>query len=153
MNSIRNKFDILGEQIKGSIDIFMVSERRLHDSFPEGQFLKVFIHHLDLTVIKMVEELCFTYGKISQQLLTHDFLSAEKFSIEINLYKKKWLLTVLITPTTVTLENILISSAYHQTGFLRNTRILYFLMILMHMLMMRLYKHFANFIPCIVSFI
>ena len=54
MNSIRNKFDILGEQIKGSIDIFMVSERRLHDGFPEGQFLKVFIHHLDLTVIEMV---------------------------------------------------------------------------------------------------
>ena len=54
VNSIRSKFDILDEQIKGSIDISMVSERRLHDSFPEGQFLKVFIHHLDLTVIEMV---------------------------------------------------------------------------------------------------
>ena len=39
INSLRNKFDILSEQVKGSIDIFMVSETKLDDSFPEGQFL------------------------------------------------------------------------------------------------------------------
>ena len=38
INSLRNKFDILSEQVKGSIDIFMVSETKLDDSFPEGQF-------------------------------------------------------------------------------------------------------------------
>ena len=38
-NSLRNKFDLLCEQIKGSIDIFMISETRLDDSFPLGQFL------------------------------------------------------------------------------------------------------------------
>ena len=39
VNSLRNKFDIHNEQIKGSIDIFMVFETKLDDSFPEGQFL------------------------------------------------------------------------------------------------------------------
>ena len=33
INSLRNKFDLLSEQIKGSIDILM------DDSFPKGQFL------------------------------------------------------------------------------------------------------------------
>ena len=37
INSLRNKFDILSEQVKGSIDIFMVSETKLDGSFPEGQ--------------------------------------------------------------------------------------------------------------------
>ena len=39
INSLRNKFDLLSEQVKGSIDILMVSETKLDDSFPEGQFL------------------------------------------------------------------------------------------------------------------
>ena len=39
INSLKNKFDILSEQVKGSIDIFIVSETKLDDSFPEGQFL------------------------------------------------------------------------------------------------------------------
>ena len=39
INSFRNKFDFLCEQIKGSIDIFMISESKLDESFPQGQFL------------------------------------------------------------------------------------------------------------------
>ena len=39
VNSLRNKFDILSEQIKGSIHVFMVSETKLNDSFPEDKFL------------------------------------------------------------------------------------------------------------------
>ena len=38
-NSLRNKFDFLSEQVKCSIDILMVSETKLDDSFPEVQFL------------------------------------------------------------------------------------------------------------------
>ena len=38
INSLRNKFDMLGELIKGSVDVFMTSETKLDDSFPEGQF-------------------------------------------------------------------------------------------------------------------
>ena len=39
ISSLRNKFDLFSEQIKGLIDILMVSETKLDASFPEGQFL------------------------------------------------------------------------------------------------------------------
>ena len=39
INSLRNKFNFLCEQINGYIEIFMLSESKLNDSFPLGQFL------------------------------------------------------------------------------------------------------------------
>ena len=39
INSTRNKFDTLVQQITNNIDIFMISEAKLDNSFPEGQFL------------------------------------------------------------------------------------------------------------------
>ena len=39
INSLRTKFDFLCAQIKGSIDVFMISESKLDDSFPHGEFL------------------------------------------------------------------------------------------------------------------
>ena len=39
INSIRNKFDFLAHQVKGNIDILMISETELDESFPVGQFL------------------------------------------------------------------------------------------------------------------
>ena len=39
INSLRNKFDYLVQQITGNVDIRMVSETKLDNSFPVGQFL------------------------------------------------------------------------------------------------------------------
>ena len=39
INSIRNKFNFLARQVGGSIDILMISETKLDESFPPGQFL------------------------------------------------------------------------------------------------------------------
>ena len=39
MDSLRNKFDCLDQQITGNVDVFMVSETKLDNSFPVGQFL------------------------------------------------------------------------------------------------------------------
>ena len=39
INSIGNKFDTLVQQITNNISILMVSETKLDNSFPEGQFL------------------------------------------------------------------------------------------------------------------
>ena len=39
INSIRNKFDQLVNGIKGNIDVLMISETKLDDSFPSMQFL------------------------------------------------------------------------------------------------------------------
>ena len=38
INSLRSKFDMISELIKGFVDIFMISETKLDGSFPEGQF-------------------------------------------------------------------------------------------------------------------
>ena len=38
INSIRNKFDSLADVIKYNIDILMISETKVDDSFPDGQF-------------------------------------------------------------------------------------------------------------------
>ena len=38
INSFRNKFDYLPEQIRGNVDILLVSETKTDDSFPQGQF-------------------------------------------------------------------------------------------------------------------
>ena len=36
INSLRNKFDLLTYQSKDFIDILMITERKLHESFPIG---------------------------------------------------------------------------------------------------------------------
>ena len=38
INFIKNKFEMLSEQIKGKIDILMISETKIDNSFPTGQF-------------------------------------------------------------------------------------------------------------------
>ena len=38
INSIKNKFGIMKPMLLDDIDIFMVTETKLHDSFPASQF-------------------------------------------------------------------------------------------------------------------
>ena len=38
INSLRNKFDLLTDQIKGNVDVLAISETKLDDSFPTEQF-------------------------------------------------------------------------------------------------------------------
>ena len=38
INTIRNKFDYLADIIKDNIDILIISETKVDDSFPDGQF-------------------------------------------------------------------------------------------------------------------
>ena len=38
INSLRNKFDSLADQIKVNVDILVISETKLDESFPVGQF-------------------------------------------------------------------------------------------------------------------
>ena len=40
INSLRNKFELLTHQIKDNIVIFMISEAKLDESFPTGQFFR-----------------------------------------------------------------------------------------------------------------
>ena len=38
MNSFRNKFEALKSLIQGKVDIFVISETKLDESFPRSQF-------------------------------------------------------------------------------------------------------------------
>ena len=64
INSLWNKSDLLCEQIKCLIDIFMISEIKLDDSFPQGQFLiEVFHSPLNLTVTRLEAAYCYMSRK------------------------------------------------------------------------------------------
>ena len=39
INSIRNKFDNLSDIIRGKVNIMLISETKIDDSFPQGQFV------------------------------------------------------------------------------------------------------------------
>ena len=54
---IKEQSDMLSELIKGFVDVFMISETKLDDSFPEGQF---FIDASGMTKMAMVVALFFT---------------------------------------------------------------------------------------------
>ena len=101
INSLKNKFDLLSEQVKGSIDILMVSETKLDDSFPKDQFLIEGFHspfRFDSNrngggIMLYVRE------DISAKLLSHDFPC-----VEINLCKKM-AYNLLFQPTQKNIEN------------------------------------------------
>ena len=78
----------------------MLSETELDDSFHEGQFLIEGFQspfRFDRTRNGGGITL-YAREDIPAKLLNHDFLSAESFFIEINFYKKKWLISCSCKP-------------------------------------------------------
>ena len=39
INSLINKIELVVDQVKGNIDVLMISETKIDDSFPPGDFL------------------------------------------------------------------------------------------------------------------
>ena len=100
INSLRNKFDLFSEQVKGSIDILMLSETKLDDSFPEAQFLIEGFHspfRFDRN-INGGRIMLYVREDIPTKLLSHDFSGVESFFVEINIHKKKWLINCSYNP-------------------------------------------------------
>ena len=89
INSLRNKFDLFSEQVKGSIDILTVS--KLGDGFPGAQFLIEGLHS-PLGFDRNINGggiMLYVLEDIPTKLLSHDFPGEESFFIKINLDKKK----------------------------------------------------------------
>lgn len=96
INSVRNKFDQLKTIIKDNVDILILTETKIDDSFPEAQFKidgYVTPYRLDRTshggglLIYVREDIP------SKKLNKHTFPDdIEGMFIEINLRKSKWLL-------------------------------------------------------------
>ena len=85
LNSLRKNFDQLTEMVKGFVNIFLISESKLDDSFPEGQFI-IDRHGNGGGLLLYVRE------NIPANVLHSDFPAAESFYAEIILHKKRWLI-------------------------------------------------------------
>ena len=94
ISSIRNKLDISVQQITNNVDILMISETKLDNSFPKGQFLIP-----EYSSPYRFDRNCRGRGimlyvreDIPSKLLSIKNQPIEGFYKEINLRKKKWLL-------------------------------------------------------------
>ena len=101
INSIRNKFEALKFIIDNNIDISLISETKLDDSFPAAQFLiKGFSapYRFDRNS-KGGELLLYIREDISSKILTYSSnCDIETPLVEINLRKRKWLLNGSYNP-------------------------------------------------------
>ena len=94
INSIRNKFDNLVLQIANNVFILMISEKKLDNSFSEGQFLipgysspyRLNRNCRGGGIMMYIRE------DTPSKLLPIENQPIEGFYVEINLRKKKWLL-------------------------------------------------------------
>ena len=102
INSLRNKFDFLEETMTGYVDIFLITESKLDNSFPTAQYqINRFSspYQLDRNthgggILLYVRE------DIPSKLLNGlEFKgNLEAMFVEINLRKKKWLLSCFYNP-------------------------------------------------------
>ena len=110
INSLRNKFDLLSNMISGNIDILLVTETKLDNSFPEAQFqIKGYAnpYRLDRNgngggILLYVRE------DIPTKLLKNTSFNNNKLEaifVEINLRKKKWLLSCSYNPHKSEISN------------------------------------------------
>ena len=90
INSIRNKFDLLVDQIKGNIDIMVISETKLDESFFNDQF-KIPGYALPFRLD------CNQFGGGISGVLSLN-KSIESLFIGLNFRKKKWLLCCTYNP-------------------------------------------------------
>ena len=98
INSIRNKFEPLVSFINNNLDILMISETKIDDTFPASQFLiEGFSVPYRLDCIAKGEGFCSISERIYllKKYLLKKVIFDESFEgvfIEINLRSKKWLL-------------------------------------------------------------
>ena len=100
INSIRNKFDCLSEQVKGNIDILLISEAKIDDRFPVAQFI------IDgFSPPYRLDRNC--HGGGLMLVVRKDILSnlpviekkpIESFFIEIKLRNSKWFINCSYNP-------------------------------------------------------
>ena len=93
---MRNKFDLLADQIKGKVDVLAISETKLVDSFPAGQFKipgYASPFRLDRNGI-----LVFVWEVIPVKFLSSEEKPIEAFFFDLNLHKKKWLVCCSCNP-------------------------------------------------------
>ena len=100
INSLRNKFELLVDQIKGNINVVVISEIKIDDSFPlenvlVGGISKPYrLHRVSLGggILLYVRE------DIPTNLFEVETKPIEGFYVEINLRNDKWLINCSYNP-------------------------------------------------------
>ena len=100
INSIRNKFEMLSDQIKGHIDVLLVSKTKIDGSFPNGNFLiDRFTRSCRLDQNSNGGGLIlFVREDIPWNLVEAEEKPSEGFYTELNLRNGKWLLNCSHNP-------------------------------------------------------
>ena len=100
ISSLRSKSDALVDQIKGNVDILVVSETKLDESFLEGQFkLPGFTSPFPRDRNEFGSGIMvFVRKDIPYKVISKETLSIEEMFIELNFRKKKWLLSCSCNP-------------------------------------------------------
>ena len=100
INSLRNKFELLVDQVKGNIDVLMISETKIDDSFPLGKFLIGGFskpYRLDRDALGG-GILLYVIEDIPTSLTEVETKPIEGFYAEINLRNHKWLINYSDNP-------------------------------------------------------
>ena len=114
INSIRNKFRFLEKDICANLDILLISETRLDDSFPTAQFL---LNGFPKQYVDWCSNggriLLYIRDDIPSRLLSNSN-KAESIFAEINFREKKWLICAFYNPHKILQSNI--SNHLHHVG-------------------------------------
>ena len=100
INSIRKKIDLLGDIIQDKVDILLVSETKINDSFPTAQFkLNGFDTPYRLDRTKSGGGLLFYFRKdITTKRISLVSEGIECILVEMTISKKKWFIAGLYNP-------------------------------------------------------
>ena len=107
INSIRNKFEELISQVKGTVDVLMISETKIDDSFPIANFLidgfsqpyRIDRNSSDGGIILYVRV------DIPSNLLKVESLPVEGFYVELKLRSKNWIKNCSYNPNRNAIGN------------------------------------------------
>ena len=108
INSLRNKFDICTDQITGNVDVMVISEKKLDDSFPESQ-LKIPGYSSPFRLDRDQNGGCimvFVCEDITAKLLSFEDKPIEALFIELISGKRNSFLAVRIILAKITSQTI-----------------------------------------------
>ena len=94
INSIRNKFEELISQVQGTVDVLMISETKIGDSFPIANFL-IDDFSKPYTIDRNSSGdgiMLYVREEIPSNLLKVEPLPIEGFYVEMKLRSKNWLM-------------------------------------------------------------
>ena len=100
INSLRNKFEFLVEFIRGKVDILMISETKIDESFPLGQF-KINSFNALFRLYRNSNGggiMLFVLEDIPAKLIAPEIPPVESLYVEVKLPKQKWLISCSYNP-------------------------------------------------------